>query len=252
VNTKNEQDPFVYENVLVLITSGIMDFYIDKDFVSHTAGTCGILKRNQLVKVVKRPDGEKPFASIYIYLDQETLKKFSLENDIKADIPYVGTPNLLIDVDPFLKGYFESLMPYLVQPEKLTTALAKVKTIEIIELLLRNPVLKNFLFDFNEPHKIDLEAYMNTHFMYNIPLAQFAKLTGRSLSTFRRDFVKIFEAFPEKWIQQKRLEEAYFLISQKNKKPSCVHLEVGFENLSHFSYSFKKKFGVSPTELIRK
>jgi NAD(P)-dependent dehydrogenase (short-subunit alcohol dehydrogenase family) len=36
------------------------------------------------------------------------------------------------------------------------------------------------------------------HFSYNIPLTQFAKLTGRSLSTFKQDFVKIFNTTPEK------------------------------------------------------
>ena len=142
-------------------------------------------------------------------------------------------------------------MPYFAQPEKLTPTLEYVKTIEAIELLLRNPELKNFLFDFSEPHKIDLEAYMNRHFSYNIPLAQFAKLTGRSLSTFKRDFVRIFGTTPEKWLQKQRLEQAHFLITQKNKRPSEIYLELGFETLSHFSFAFKKQFGITPTELSK-
>jgi AraC-like DNA-binding protein len=80
-------------------------------------------------------------------------------------------------------------------------------------------------------------------------LAQFAKLTGRSLSTFKRDFVKIFGTTAEKWLQKQRLERAYFLITQKNKRPSTIYLELGFETLSHFSYAFKKQFGQTPTEL---
>jgi AraC-like DNA-binding protein len=109
--------------------------------------------------------------------------------------------------------------------------------------------LKNFLFDFSEPHKIDLEAYMKRHFSYNIPLAQFAKLTGRSLSTFKRDFVKIFNTTAEKWLQKQHLERAHFLITQKNKGASEIYLVLGFETLSHFSYTFKKQFGHTPTEI---
>lgn len=101
------------------------------------------------------------------------------------------------------------------------------------------------MFDFSEQHKIDLEAYMNRHFSYNIPLEKFAKLTGRSLSTFKRDFAKVYDTTPEKWLQKKRLEQAYFLITQQNKRPTDVYLEVGFENLSHFSTAFKKEFGVN-------
>ena len=50
------------------------------------------------------------------------------------------------------------------------------------------------LFDFNEPFKIDLEAYMNMNYTFNVPMEKFAKLTGRSLATFKRDFKKIFNA----------------------------------------------------------
>lgn len=150
-----------------------------------------------------------------------------------------------------MKGYFHSLMPYFAQPEKLTPVLAQAKTTEVITLLLRNPALQNFLFDFSEPHKIDLEAYMNQHFSYNVPVTQFAKLTGRSLSAFKRDFSKIFQTSPEKWLQKRRLEQAHFLITQQNRKPSDVYLEVGFENLSHFSRVFKQYFGINASAAQR-
>ena len=240
---------YVHEHVLGLITSGIAEHYTPESVTTYTAGTMCLFRRNQLMKTIKKPFGGKPFATINIFLDQETLKKYSLEHNIKADGIHISGPNVILQNDEFMKGYFNSLSPYFAQPEKLTPTLEYVKTIEAIELLLRNPALKNFLFDFREPHKIDLETYMNRHFSYNIPLTQFAKLTGRSLSTFKRDFVKIFSTTPEKWLQKQRLEMAYFLISQKTKRLSDIYLELGFETLSHFSYTFKKQFGQTPTEL---
>jgi AraC-like DNA-binding protein len=90
---------------------------------------------------------------------------------------------------------------------------------------------------------------MNKNFMFNVPAAQFAKLTGRSLASFKRDFEKIFRISPGQWLQQKRLSEAYYLIREKGQKPSEVYLDVGFENLSHFSYTFKKMFGVVPSRV---
>jgi AraC-like DNA-binding protein len=147
-----------------------------------------------------------------------------------------------------LKGYFDSLLPYFNNAEQPKMIMAELKTNEAVELLLRlDSGLKNFLFDFSEPYKIDLEAYMNQHYMYNVPAAQFARLTGRSLAGFKRDFEKIFNTSPGQWLQQKRLSEAYYLITKKGRKPSDVYLDVGFENLSHFSYSFKKAFGIAPS-----
>jgi AraC-like DNA-binding protein len=241
--------PFVHEHVLGLITSGIAEHYTADGIKTYTAGTLCVFRRNQILKMVKKPLDGKPYASINILLDQETLKKYSLQYNLKTDEIYIGEPNVILENDEFMKGYFNSLMPYFKHPEQLTPTLEYVKTIEAIELLLRNTTLMNFLFDFSEPQKIDLEAYMNSHFSFNIPLNQFAKLTGRSLSTFKRDFLKIFDSTPEKWLQKKRLEQAHFLIKQNNKRPSEIYLEVGFEALSHFSYAFKKHFGETPTEL---
>ena len=88
---------------------------------------------------------------------------------------------------------------------------------------------------------------MNTNFQFNISLSEFARLTGRSLSTFQRDFKKLFETSPQKWLKDKRLMEAKYLIQEKNKKPSEVYYNVGFENFSHFSTAFRQKFGHSST-----
>jgi AraC family transcriptional regulator, exoenzyme S synthesis regulatory protein ExsA len=47
------------------------------------------------------------------------------------------------------------------------------------------------------------------------------------------------------------LEEAHYLINKKNKKPSDIYLDLGFEDLSHFSFAFKKLFGYPPTQLSK-
>jgi AraC-like DNA-binding protein len=129
--------------------------------------------------------------------------------------------------------------------------LTDIKVREAIMILLQtNPSIKNILFDFSEPGKIDLEAYMNEHYKFNVDLNRFAYLTGRSLATFKRDFEKIFNTSPNRWLQKKRLNDAYYLIKEKGWKSSDVYLEVGFKDLSHFSFAFKKTFGIAPSSLV--
>jgi AraC-like DNA-binding protein len=153
-----------------------------------------------------------------------------------------------LTADTLTNTYMASIVPYLHAEGINTDMLAGLKAKEAILLLLRlDPQLKNLLFDFSEPGKIDLEAYMNKHFNFNVEMKRFAYLTGRSLATFKRDFEKIFHTSPNRWLQQKRLNEAYYLIREKGKKPSEVYLEVGFEDFSHFSYAFKKAFGTPPS-----
>ncbi|MGY0037778.1 helix-turn-helix domain-containing protein [Pedobacter sp. NJ-S-72] len=90
---------------------------------------------------------------------------------------------------------------------------------------------------------------MNKNFHFNVEMKRFAYLTGRSLATFKRDFEKIYQTSPNRWLQQRRLQEAYHLIREKGKTVSDVYLEVGFEDLSHFSFAFKKKYGMAPSKI---
>ena len=124
-----------------------------------------------------------------------------------------------------------------------------LKVKEAVHLLLYTmPAIAELLFDFSEPYKMDLEKFMLSNFHYNVPIEKFAILTGRSLAGFKRDFQKLFGMAPRQWLQERRLTEARHLIESKNRKPSAIYLDLGFESLSHFSHSFKKKFGKNPTE----
>ncbi len=248
---KRGNEQFVPEHALGCIISGETHFHTNEGIRVYGPGMIGLIRRNQLAKTIKVPSpGGQPFKSINIFLDQESLRRYSAEHGIHVQRSYTGNSMIQLSHDRFIKSYFDSLLPYFDQPEQLTAALAELKTKEAIELLLRlGPPLKDFLFDFSEPHKIDLEAFMNQNFTYSVPLSQFAKLTGRSLSTFKRDFKKVFAFAPEKWLHQKRLEQAHYLITQKNQPPATAYLEAGFENLSHFSYAFKKFFGYTPSSL---
>ena len=68
---------------------------------------------------------------------------------------------------------------------------------------------------------------MNKNYHFNVKLERFAYLTGRSLATFKRDFEHTFNSPPGRWLQKKRLEQAYYLITRKGKTASDVYLELG-------------------------
>ena len=212
-------------------------------------GEIGFNSKNQLVKTQKIPQDNKPFMGISILLPKEILYNYAKEHNIFPKGSYTGKPSFVFPYDSFLKGYFDSLIPYFESPDALTNSLATIKTIEVIELLLKKTSMQNILFNFDEDFKIDLEAYMNKNYMHNVPLEQFAKFTGRSISTFKRDFQTIFNETPNKWLIKKRLELAHFLISKKQQKPTDVYYDVGFVNFSHFSRAFKSAFGVNPSAI---
>jgi AraC-like DNA-binding protein len=160
---------------------------------------------------------------------------------------------VVLEKDPLVKNFVESLVPYFNEKGLIDEHFLDVKRTELLLVLLKkNPDLANILFDFSDPTKIDLEKFMNRNYTFNVSIERFAYLTGRSLSAFKRDFEKTFGATPRHWLVQKRLEEARFLLEKKNRKATDIYLDLGFEDLSHFSFAFKKLFGVSPNQLKKR
>lgn len=238
-------------HTLILQVSGQLTLETSVQNISMTGGEMLLIGKNQLGTLVKTPQPGANYETIVISLQEDLLRRIFLEEKLEADRKYIGPPNVLIPVNEFLQGYFQSIIPYARSSgASMTDEMGILKVKEGVKLLLLAlPQLRNFLFDFSEPHKIDLERFMLSNFHFNIPVEKFAQLTGRSLAGFKRDFQKTFDLPPRHWLQDKRLSAAKYLIETKHQKPSAIYLDLGFESLSHFSHSFKKKFGMAPTAL---
>jgi hypothetical protein len=142
-----------------------------------------LIRKNQLGEITKAPLDEEEYQTIVIVLQEDLLRTIALEEQIEVGQKYTGQPNLLIPKNDFLHGFFQSVIPYVRHPEKkITNALGMLKVKEGVQLLLHAvPGLKAFLFDFSEPHKIDLEKFMVSNFHFNVPVEKFAQLTGEAL-----------------------------------------------------------------------
>jgi len=206
--------------------------------------------RNRLAKFVKQPTEDAPYMSVSIIFDEAVLRSFAEKHQLSPTGKMVTAPVIKLRKDPLYQSFIDSLQPYLPHLTPGNDDLMALKVEEALVILLKvQPELKDILFDFDDPAKIDLKAFMEQHYKYNLSMARFAYLTGRSLSAFKRDFEKAYNTTPAKWLQQKRLEEAYYLLKEKKQKTSDVYAEVGFEDLSHFSFVFKKHFGINPSQL---
>ncbi|HEX8505012.1 MAG TPA: AraC family transcriptional regulator [Hymenobacter sp.] len=246
-----EGEQFVAEHLLSYQVAGTLTTNDGNREQVFREGDLRLSKRNRLVKFSKQPPENGEFKSLSISLDQETLRSFGREYGYHAERHTASSEAVVeLEMNPLYESFFSSLRPYehLAQPGN--EALLALKLREAIMLLLKsNPELKDVLFDFTEPGKVDLEAFMSRNFHFNVQLRRFAYLTGRSLATFKRDFERIFQVSPSRWLQRRRLQEAHYLIKEKGKAPSEAYLEVGFEDLSHFSFAFKKVYGVAPSKI---
>ncbi|TDP03189.1 AraC family transcriptional regulator [Flavobacterium sp. 245] len=214
-------------------------------------GDIFLIPRNQLATIINYPKDGEPHKTVVMHLSIQKLRDFYAKQDIKPKA-LESQKIHSFNNHPLLESCLASLIPYF-DMEELPNDIAHLKITEAITILRTiDKDIDHVLANFEEPGKIDLAGYMEKNFMFNLPLERFSYLTGRSLTTFKRDFSKTFDTTPQRWLTRKRLELAHYQFAEKRKKPIDVCFETGFENLSHFSAAFKKRFGYAPTDLLNK
>ena len=246
-NILSEQ--FIPDFAFVYVAKGTIHcFDVTKTYTFKT-GEFILAQKNKLARY--KITGE--FEYRLFCFDEPFLKNFQKKHNTAQSENSSKETFIKIENAKLLKAFIESLKPYSTNQNEIDIAFEDLKYEELLIILLKiKPELSGLVFNYAKPDKVNLGKFMLANFKFNVSLQRFAFLTGRSLSSFKRDFRAIFNDAPSHWLIQKRLEEAYYLIDKKDQKPSDIYLDVGFEDLSHFSFAFKKLFGLTPTELNEK
>lgn len=162
-------------------------------------------------------------------------------------------PIIPIDNSTAVRAFFHSMMPHFESGRTPDQSLLDLKFREIILTIADNPgnaeLLSYFSSLLQEPQMLSLQKVMEDNFIYNLKLEEYAKLSSRSLSAFKRDFQRLFSTTPGKWLMEKRLKYAHYLLKHMGKTVSETTFESGFENPSHFSRAFRQRFGKTPASL---
>lgn len=155
-----------------------------------------------------------------------------------------------IQGNEIMHAFFNSMMPYFQTDRDPSPALLELKFKELILTLADDRTNQDLLAYFysilQQPKTVEIAQVMEKNFRYNLKLEEFAKLSARSLSAFKRDFQSKYHTSPGKWLLERRLNYALHLRANLGKTVSEAAFESGFENASHFSRAFRQRFGKSP------
>ena len=149
-----------------------------------------------------------------------------------------------------ITAYMKSLEFYFENPALVSDELQKLKIKELLLLLARTDnaaaVRKLIAGLFTATHK-DFAATIEANLYENLNIEELAHLTGMSLSSFKRTFGKTFGVAPATYIRQRRLERAAKLLRRTAQRISDIAYDCGFQDLAHFSRTFQRIYGASPT-----
>lgn len=240
------------EHTLIYLCAGELEIDERGRKTTLHPGDCAFMRRDNRMWLQKKAEDGQSYRSVVLKFSRAFLREF-YQTLNRKELPVLSKRDktslvVLPCGRPDIKSLFESVIPFFEDGEKPSEELLKLKMTEGVYVLLRTSInLYASLFDFTEPWKIDILDYMNENYMYDLSIDEIASYTGRSLSTFKRDFAKVSDLTPQKWIMQRRLRAARELLASGKKSVSDVCYHVGFKNLSHFSKIYKEAYGVAPS-----
>jgi AraC-like DNA-binding protein len=178
------------------------------------------------------------------------LTEFRSRLPLQTGIGY-STKEVLFEIktNDTLKAYFYSLLPYFRQQPPPDESLLQLKLRELIFHILINDAnipLLSFLNHRFHDRKSAFIHTMESNYMFNLALTEFAKLTYHSLTSFKKEFAEIFMTTPGKWLVQKRLDLACDALKTSEKIVAEIALESGFESVTHFNRVFKERYAMTP------
>jgi len=198
---------------------------------------------------------EEGFCVLMFFMKDDFIKR-CVEEDIKrvSIAPRkIAHPDFIyrINVSESLQALYHSFFSYLKQEQKPPQKIIELKFREMLLNICvdrNNSDIKNVLYTLSQNLDGSIEQVMEEQYIYNLKVDQYARLCGRSISSFKRDFKKIYNTTPGKWILTRRLQLASKVILNTNFTIQQICYDCGFESDSHFIRSFKALYGTTPNQ----
>lgn len=192
---------------------------------------------------------------IIVHLYPDVLKKI-FENEITSVFSTIQNKQKLISVnkyvnDELIKIYIDSLKIYFDNPGLVNDNIIILKLKELIILLTKSEnaeSIEHLITSLFTQKEYSFREIIEAHLYTEFSIEKLAMLTHLSVSSFKREFTKIYNDSPAHYFKTKRIERAAELLTATTQRISDIAFECGFNDLAHFSKSFQSQYGVSPSQ----
>ena len=242
---------FFEEHAIIYVLEG------EKRFVSPTQDV--YVKKGQILFFQRgcysmNESIDTNYRSLVFFFPEKLLKEFVAQNlTLFEDYTQSSFEQILsLKSNGNFDLFVDSLIPFFSARTNLLNQFLKLKFDELMLHLLdldRSNQFRITLFNIYQGQKIDLSFFLENYYLKPLSINELARISGRSLSAFKRDFELQFNTSPAVWIKNKRLEYAFFLLQNSQKNVSEISLEIGYESVSHFIKAFKEKYGFTPNKM---
>jgi AraC-like DNA-binding protein len=241
---------YLEENSVIFIITGKLT--VNHGLSEEQAGENEMifLKKDILINyTMEACDSDNRIEYMVFNLRPHLVTEFVKMADLSIAITPQSLPFIVSATDDTFSKFIASLHVCLTYPSSIQSKLSKLKLLELLFYLASyNPAILNQLLQLRESFQANITTIIEENILNSMSLQQLAVLAGRSLSSFRRDFLSIYNIPPSQWIRQRRLEKAKELLCSTTMSITDICYTTGFENIAHFSRLFKSHFCASPSE----
>ncbi|MGL4630210.1 MAG: helix-turn-helix transcriptional regulator [Leadbetterella sp.] len=247
--SKNEV--FFEENAVIFVLEGDKIFSnMQREVKVHKGDVLFVKRGFYLMSESINED----YRSLVFFFDEKILKEFTghhleLFKNVSSDNSQISDGLLKLQSNEVFAKYIESLMPYFRAKSDHLHHFLKLKVQELLLHLLEldaSKKLHEILIKIYQGQKSDLEFILHTYALKPLNLEEIARISGRSLSVFKREFALQFGLSPGEYIRSLKLDHAAFLLKSQMSNVEEAAEAVGYASVPHFIKSFKAKYGVTP------
>ena len=252
---ENKMPFFIEQSFIVFVLSGKRIYHWQQQSWTLSQGTCALIKRGCII--AERPAGEAWCVMAFFVPDEFLLLLMNENKVLFSNSPGAAAdePVIMLQVSAISQSCFFSMLPYFTQSPPPPENLIELKFKELVLSLLvntENAALQSYLRSLKAYGPSTIRQVMDAHFSFRLKIADYAKLSCKSVSTFKREFRRQYNESPARWLVKKRVELAKDRLLNTSLPVSDISMECGFENPNHFSRVFKEKTGASPLQFRQK
>jgi len=241
---------FLHNNCLIYVLEGYKRLHFANKTITASIGKLLLVKSGLYVMSEFIPEGLN-YKAMIIHCSDEVIRKFCLKYFPASERTSTKASSYLtVSTNELLDSFRDQYLSYFHKEFTNLEAILQIKLHELLLLLLsgeNKEEVKTWLQAIAFEQPVEIDQIVKKHLFQQLTLEELAKLSGRSLASFKRDFKNHYQVSPKKWIHQQRLAHAQMLLQNGNQNVSEVAYECGFENIPYFIRSYKKEFGVTPS-----
>lgn len=205
------------------------------------------------------PAANRPFEQVVVYYSPEQFSRYltmlSMKFGMVIDEHHHCTncherQAVAYPAWKSMKSFFALIDDHLRDGLLETDVIAEsLKMLELVYLIVSNPdcCIQSKVLEHSDSLKESFEQTVHNNVFTNISIEELAQLTNRSLTSFKKEFKRLFFESPHQWMIKQRLMHARLLLISSAKPVAEIGSECNFPNTSHFIKLFKKEFGLTPS-----